>query len=387
MRLARYRFTARRLMIAVAVLAIALGALSSIPSCRQTRPPIRVDGYGPSGSTATIEFLDVGQGDSILIRSPEGKTALVDAGPHRDLVAGLLRRRGISSLDLVALSHHHADHYGGMEEVIREFRPRVFLAADSSHTTPHYLSLLRLVRDRGLRAIRPEDTARDIQLGSVVLTVFPQAPDDPSDENNNSVGIRVRFGGSSVLLSGDAGPAERRWWERNVPELCADCAVLKLAHHGSRDGTDARWLELVRPELAVACVGKDNEYGHPHPETLALLSRRGIGLLRTDRDGTVTIQGDGAGWWAVDRGRAARGPPPWDEPPGPGRDARTRPGEARINLNTATVRELEALPGVGPILARRIIEGRPYASVDELDRVREIGPKRLEEIRPFVMAP
>ena len=111
-------------------------ALASGPASAQEHPrrPAR---------PATIEFLDVGQGDAILIRSPEGKTALVDAGPHKELAADLLRGRGITSLDLVVLTHHHQDHYGGMEEVIRRFRPRVFLDNGSSHTTPHYLRLHR----------------------------------------------------------------------------------------------------------------------------------------------------------------------------------------------------------------------------------------------------
>src|SRR4051812_34467544 len=97
-------------------------------------------------NTATIDFLDVGQGDAILIRSPEGKTALVDAGPSKDIVP-MLRDRGVKSIDLVVVSHHHADHYGGMDDVIRSFHPRFFLASNSSHTTPHYLKLLTLVRD------------------------------------------------------------------------------------------------------------------------------------------------------------------------------------------------------------------------------------------------
>ncbi len=186
-----------------------------------------------------------------------------------------------------------------MEEVIREFRPRVFLASASSHTTPHYLRLLELVRDRGIQAIQPTDRPRRIELGSVVLTVFPQAPEDPAEENNNSIGIRLQYGTFSVLLPGDAEQAERRWWERTVPRLCAGATVLKLAHHGSHNGTDAPWLEMVRPELAVASVGKGNDYGHPSSQTLALLARLGIPLLRTDRDGTVTIESDGAKWSVV----------------------------------------------------------------------------------------
>jgi hypothetical protein len=113
----------------LARLIIALGLALTVGPVPAQQPTPR------HASIATLEILDVGQGDSILIRSPEGKTALIDAGPSRHVVE-LLRDRGIKSLDLVVVSHHHADHYGGMAAVIREFRPRVFLASGSSHTTP-----------------------------------------------------------------------------------------------------------------------------------------------------------------------------------------------------------------------------------------------------------
>jgi beta-lactamase superfamily II metal-dependent hydrolase len=217
---------------------------------------------------ATIDFLDVGQGDAILIRSPEGKAALVDAGPSKEVVS-LLKQRGVRSIDLVVVSHHHSDHYGGMDEVIRAFHPRYFLATDSTHTTPHYLRLLRLVRDSGVQAIYPRSTPRKIELGSVSLTVLPQPPEDPEDENDNSIGIRLQYGSFSALLTGDSQARERAFWERHAPRLIRSCTVLKLAHHGSRNGTDARWLGMVRPQLAIASLGSGNEYGHPHPETLA----------------------------------------------------------------------------------------------------------------------
>src|SRR4051794_8252232 len=118
-------------------LALALGLALMVGPAPAQQPAPRA--LGPLA--ATIEILEVGQGDSILIRSPEGKTALIDAGPSRHVVE-LLQARGIKALDLVAVSHHHQDHYGGMAAVIREFRPRLFLASNSSHTTVHYLRLL-----------------------------------------------------------------------------------------------------------------------------------------------------------------------------------------------------------------------------------------------------
>lgn len=249
--------------------------------------------------TARIEFLDVGQGDSVLIRSPEGKTALIDAGTSNRVVQ-TLKQRGVTSLDLVGVSHHHTDHYGGMGAVIRAFHPRYFLAADTGHNTSMYVKLLNLVRDEGIRTVYPlKNKPRRIELGSVVLTVFPQPPHDDGEENNNSIGLRVSFGSVAVIMTGDSEEVERRWWMDHNPELLRDASILKLAHHGSRNGTDESWLELVRPEVAVASLGDGNDYGHPHQETLSLLSRSRVPFHRTDREGTIAIECDGNQWQIV----------------------------------------------------------------------------------------
>jgi beta-lactamase superfamily II metal-dependent hydrolase len=262
-----------------------------------------------SGKSVLVEVLDVGQGDAILIHSPEGKTALIDAGPTKDGALNVLKRKGIARLDLVAVSHHHSDHYGGMEEVIRELKPRYFLASHSRHTTKTYLRLLQTVEAQGITAIQPTSQPRRIELGSVELTIIPQAPEDRREENNNSVGIRLKYGAYSVLLPGDSEAPERRWWLQHHPDLVRDCTILKLAHHGSRNGTDAHWLGAVRPKLAVASMGRDNEFGHPHSETLSLLRRSGIPLLRTDQLGTITLESDGRDWNVVQPALARRGHP------------------------------------------------------------------------------
>ncbi len=273
-----------------------------VVSCNRRTQPGEHDPNAPvlGLKRLTIEFLDVGQGDSALIRSPEGKLALIDAGPTAHHAASLLRERGIDRLDLVVVTHHHADHYGGMLDVIREFRPRVFLDAPSPHVSKAYETLLGAVRDEGITAIQPETNARKIELGSVHLTILPQTPIDKHNENNNSIGIRVDYGDFSALLTGDSEIAERAWWTDHAAHLCARVSILKLAHHGSRNGTSAAWLKLTQPELAVASLGAGNDFGHPHPETLRRLEAAGVPLDRTDRAGTITITTDGVTWTESD---------------------------------------------------------------------------------------
>jgi competence protein ComEC len=291
----------RRCFIALVLTGLALVAMPR---------PTEAQLFGrPAARPATIEVLDVGQGDSILIQSPEGKTALIDAGPSKNAALSILRRKGITSLDLVAISHHHSDHYGGMDAVVRAMKPRYFLASRSGHTTSLYLKLLKTVEAENMTVIEPTSRPRKIELGSLELTIFPQPPDDRKEENNNSIGLRLKYGDFSMLLTGDSEETERQWWLKHDPELMRDCTILKLAHHGSRNGTDARWLQTVRPELAVASLGRNNDYGHPHSETISLLRRSGLPLLRTDQLGTITITSDGRTWQVVEPRLANRGHP------------------------------------------------------------------------------
>ena len=261
---------------------------------------------GGASRSVVIDFLDVGQGDSVLIRSPEGKSALIDAGPSKDAAAQALKRKGITALDIVIVSHHHSDHYGGMDQVIRTFKPRYFMATGSSHTTKGYLKLLQTVKAEGITAVEPTTKPRKIELGSVLMTVLPQPPETRDEENNNSIGVRLQYGKFSVLMTGDSEDDERQWWITHNPELVSDCTILKLAHHGSRNGTSQAWLDLVQPELAVASLGSGNDYGHPHAETISLLRKNEVPLLRTDLRGTITIVSDGRTWNLVNPGIARR---------------------------------------------------------------------------------
>lgn len=284
-------------------LAVALAALLA-PASAQAQRAARTQA---AGGVLTVDVLDVGQGDAILIRSPEGKTALIDAGPTREAAAEWLRNKGVESVDLVVVTHHHLDHHGGMESVIRDWKPRYFLATDSDHTTQSWLRLLKTVKAEGITTVLPTSKARRVELGSVTLTILPQPPHDPKDENDNSIGIRLQYGGFSMLMTGDSEPPSRKWWLENCPELLRDCSVLKLAHHGSHNGTDSAWLDVVRPELAVASLAAGNSYGHPHSQTLELLKAHRVPLVRTDQWGTITMVSDGESWNLVSSAMAKRG--------------------------------------------------------------------------------
>ena len=244
----------------------------------------------------SLSFLDVGQGDAVLIRTPEGKVALVDAGPSSGIL-DILKREGVEKVDVLITSHHHADHIGGMVAVIKKFKPKLYVDSGSAYTTTTYKRVLQAVNDAGCQFAQPKkDSERKIVLGSVTLRLFPQAPED-ENENNNSIGIRLEFGEFSALLTGDSEKSERSWWMKNADGgLFRLVTVMKAAHHGSRNGTDLAWLKAAKPSLVVISCGKDNKYGHPHKETLDLLEEQKVPVKRTDVDGTIKIESDGKTW-------------------------------------------------------------------------------------------
>ncbi len=230
-----------------------------------------------------LTFLDVGQGDAIVIRSPEGKVALVDAGRGVDVVA-LLRQRGIDSIDIAIASHAHADHIGGMEQVVRSMPVRYYMDNGVPHTTATYLNLMRALNASDITYL--EATERNLSLGSVTLRVIP--PPGGSDQNNNSIGLVVEYGEFTALLTGDSEVDELQYFlTLGVP----DVAVLKAAHHGSGDAVTRAWLSATKPELVVISCGANNQYGHPHEWALRYYNAVASRILRTDRDGAITIHG------------------------------------------------------------------------------------------------
>jgi beta-lactamase superfamily II metal-dependent hydrolase len=238
-----------------------------------------------------LTFFDVGQGDAMLIRSPEGKTALVDAGPG-DLAAQL-HRLGVDTIDLAVASHAHADHIGGMAEVIDRFPVRYYLDNGMPHTTSTYRRLMELVRERDLTYLRAEPRA--LRLGSATIRVLPPDP-GAEEQNDGSVGLVVEFGTFRALLTGDAETGALAHFVRlGVPQV----TILKAAHHGSRNGVSPAWLAATRPQIVVISCGRENPYGHPHAWALRYYGGAGAEIYRTDRDGTITVLADGEGTYEV----------------------------------------------------------------------------------------
>lgn len=241
--------------------------------------PARVQGQ--DSARAELILLDVGQADAVVVRSPEGKAALIDAG--RAGMAHLLAALGIDTIDVAIASHPHADHIGGMEQVLRTFPVRYYMDNGAPHTTATYRSLMAQLERSDV--VYLEATARTITLGSVTLRILP--PPTEGDHNNRSVGVLVEFGDFKAILTGDSEwPELEHFLGLGVPEV----TVLKAAHHGSYNGVTPAWLAATGPEIVVISVGAGNSYGHPHPQALNLYQAAAT-VYRTDVHGTVVIRG------------------------------------------------------------------------------------------------
>lgn len=243
-----------------------------------------------------LHMIDVGQGLSVLLRSPEGACALIDAGDRgaEEVICPYLRELGVTELDLVVATHMHADHIGGMDEVIREFGGKRVIMPDMpksiTPTTKSYTDLLSAIEDKGCRITLAKPGA-EYPLGSAVLTVLgPVSGYD--DLNNTSVVTRIRYGEAAFLVTGDAEEVSEQ--DMLDSRRVQPAQVLIAGHHGSSTSSSAAFLSAVKPSYIGISCGEDNSYGHPHREAMQRFQKAGATILRTDLSGTVVFYTDGA---------------------------------------------------------------------------------------------
>ncbi len=264
--------------------------------------------FPPRGRQGALELtmIDVGQGDSFLLGLPDGRFALIDGGgvPSRgrrrsdpfdigeEVVSPYLRHRGIRRVEVIAVTHLHEDHAGGVAALVENFRPREVWAA-FAEDTPLWRRIEAAARRAGarIRVLRQGDRC---DLGGTACRVLAPARDQPwtgRPQNNDSLVLELRYGRHAFLLTGDIeAPVEARLAQDG---LLAPVQVLKVPHHGSRRSATDWLLEKTRPAVALISAGENNGYGLPHPDTLARLRARRTLLLRSDTDGLVSVRSDG----------------------------------------------------------------------------------------------
>lgn len=240
--------------------------------------------------TLAVHFLDIGQGDSIYLELPNGETMLIDAAEnyYGEGIIDYIKHTGHDEIDYLVATHPHSDHIGSMSYIVRNFTVNAVYMSKAVTTTKTYQNLLEAIQKKGLKITNAKAGVTVLSEDDLTIEVLaPVTIDD--DLNNCSIVLKITYGKTSFLFTGDAETEEFASIKGDI-----SANVLKVGHHGSRTSTTEEILERIHPDIAVISCGEDNEYGHPHKSTLDYLKKAGCEMVyRTDTDGTVTVTSDG----------------------------------------------------------------------------------------------
>ncbi|MDD5032332.1 MAG: ComEC/Rec2 family competence protein [Patescibacteria group bacterium] len=258
--------------------------------------PVFAFSYNPV-KELEVDFLDVGQGDAILIKSPFGQNILVDGGPDSKVIEELGKNLPFwdKRIDLMVLTHPHDDHATGLIEVMKRYSVKKILYTGIVHSAPNYLEWLEEIRERKIPLVII-DRPQKITLGDncYLELIYPTKSflaRETDNLNNSSIVAKLVYEETKFLLIGDAETEVEK--ELLVSGTDLSSQVLKTGHHGSDTSSGEEFLEAVSPEFAIIAVGKDNDFGHPSLRILKRLERTGTEILRTDLDGTIVLVSDG----------------------------------------------------------------------------------------------
>ena len=262
-----------------------------------------------------FDFLDVGQGDSALVTMPNGTTLLVDAGgrptftsstqgvsdtSEREgrsigemVVSEYLWWRGLDTIDYVLATHADADHIDGLNDVVRNFSVRSALVARTPADDPEYVKFSRSLSETRthLQTVQAGDELRFGDVKATVLWPLPASDPNAPSQNNDSVVIRLQFGESTILLTGDIEKEAEAHMLTTKIDVSAD--IVKVAHHGSRTSSTEGFVAATHPRFAIISVGRTSMFGHPHKEVVERWVRSGAEVLTTGTCGTITVTTDG----------------------------------------------------------------------------------------------
>ena len=242
-----------------------------------------------------VHFIDVGQGNSILIQAPYGQTILIDGGDTNTGIVQYLKSLGVQRIDLMIATHPHADHIGGLVQVLQSFPVSKVVTNGELYTTSVYEQFLDAIT--AAKADYIELKRGDVlsQGGLDFHCLSPVTPTN-SDPNENSLVLQFTYGKTTFLLMGDAGAATES--DLLSSHLLSKVDILKVGHHGSTSGTTPAFLNVIKPDLAIYSAGLNNPFGHPAPQTIAALQAVDATIYGTDRNGTILVTADLNGYTA-----------------------------------------------------------------------------------------
>lgn len=280
----------KRIISAVMIAAALIFTLSSCDSLFYSDIPLR---FNPNEKILRAHFLDVGQGDSVFIELPNDETMLIDSGEnyHGASIIEYIEDCGHDKIDYLVGTHPHSDHIGSMAYIVRNFDIGSVYLPNASTNTYTYEKLLEAVKKKGLKIKTGKsgvNVLSDSEDNLEINILAPVTTKDVKNLNNTSIVLKIKYGSTGFLFTGDAETAELKTIKGDIS---AD--VLKVGHHGSDTSTPQNFLDSVNPKIAVISCGMNNDYGHPHQKTLKRLENKGCEIHRTDLEHTIAVTSDG----------------------------------------------------------------------------------------------
>ncbi|QKE71328.1 MBL fold metallo-hydrolase [Arthrobacter citreus] len=240
-----------------------------------------------------VHFIDVGQGDAIYIKTPNGDDIVIDGGNKAkgDIVVDYLKKQKVKDIEVMISTHPDADHVGGLDEVLEAFKVKSVYAPNVSNNTQAFKQFLTAVKNEKLK-IKPVTAGFKLDLKGVSAEfVGPVKSYSKSDLNDWSAVLKLVYNKNSFLFTGDAESKSEQDMIKSKKDLKVD--VLKVGHHGAKTSSSQAFLDKVKPKFAVIGVGANNRYGHPTNDTLNRLKKYKTKVYRTDKNGSVVVTSDG----------------------------------------------------------------------------------------------
>jgi len=241
-------------------------------------------------------MLDIGQGDALFIESPDGTQILVDAGPPKSILRVLPKVMPFwdRSIDAIIITNPDADHIGGFADILKMYKVGAVFEPGTFNSSVTYKNLEKDFKDKNIPDILIKNGMKlDIGGGAFIEVLFPDRDVSGMERNDGSVVVRLVYGETSILLTGDATQKTEKMILNQNTNRVLESDILKVGHHGSHTSTSKEFVEIVAPRYAFISDGKNNKYGHPHKETLETLSSLGVKIFRTDLLGTILVKSDG----------------------------------------------------------------------------------------------